>query len=72
LCIAITSDENGIILAYGISEVMKGKEKEALMRNTEQNLFLASKVDGLRYKTDILLDFTEAYKIINMAPPAEV
>jgi hypothetical protein len=51
---------------------MKGKEKEALMRNTEQNLFLASKVDGLRYKTDILLDFTEAYKIINMAPPAEV
>ncbi len=51
---------------------MKGKEKEAIMRNTKQNLFLASKISGLRYKTDIFLDFTEAYKIINMAPPEEV
>jgi hypothetical protein len=72
LCIAISSDKEGVILAYGISEVMKGKEKEAIMRNTKQNLFLASKISGLRYKTDIFLDFTEAYKIINMAPPEEV
>ena len=58
LCIAISSDEEGVLLAYGIGEIMKGKEKEALMRNTQQNLFLASKIDGVRYKTDILLDFT--------------
>lgn len=72
LCIAISSDENGVILAYGIGEIMKGKEKEALMRNTQQNLFLASKIDGVRYKTDIFLDFKEAYKLIGMAPPPEV
>ena len=51
---------------------MKGKEKEALIRNTKQNLYLASKIEGVRYKTDIFLDFTEAYKIIGMAPPPEV
>ncbi len=51
---------------------MKGKEKEALQINTKQNLFLASKIDGLRYKTDIFMDFTEAYKILGMTPPPEV
>jgi len=69
LCIAISTDDEGYIIAYGISEIMKGKEKEALQQNTKQNLFLASKIDGLRYKTDIFMDFTEAYKLIGMAPP---
>jgi len=72
LCIAISTDDEGYIIAYGISEIMKGKEKEALQQNTKQNLFLASKIDGLRYKTDIFMDFTEAYKLIGMAPPPEV
>ena len=51
---------------------MKGKEKEALQNTTQQNLFLASKIDGLRYKTEVLMDFTEAYKILGMAPPPEI
>jgi hypothetical protein len=72
VCIAVSSSEDGDILVYGIGEIMKGKEKEALQNNTKQNLFLASKVDGLRYKTDIYMDFTEGYKILGMAPPPEV
>ena len=72
ICIAVSSDENGDILVYGIGEIMNGKEKEVLQHNTRQNLFLASKIDGLRYKTEILMDFTEAYKILGMVPPPEV
>ena len=72
ICIAVSSDAEGYILVYGIGEIMKGKEKEVLQQNTKQNLFLASKVEGLRYKSDIFMDFTEAYKILGMAPPPEV
>jgi hypothetical protein len=72
LAIFVGSDENGIILAYGVGEIMNGKEKEALQRNTQQNLFLASKVDGIKYKSDVLLDFREAYKILGMTAPEEV
>ena len=72
LAIFTGSDENGTNIAYGVGEIMKGKEKEALQRNTKQNLFLASKVDGLKYKSEILLDFTESYKILGMAAPEKV
>jgi len=72
LAVFVGSDESGTILAYGVGEIMKGMEREALQRNTQQNLFMASKVDGLKYKTEILLDFKEAYKILGMAPPEEV
>ncbi|MFX0011242.1 MAG: hypothetical protein ACFE9R_13075 [Candidatus Hermodarchaeota archaeon] len=72
LAIFVGSDENGTVLAYGIGQIMKGKEKEALQRNTKINLFIASKVEGIRYKSDVLLDFTEAYKIIVMVAPEEV
>ncbi len=44
-------------------------EKEALKRTTKQNLFMASKVDGLKYKAEIFLDFAEAYKILGMTAP---
>lgn len=44
-------------------------EKEALKRTTQQNLFMASKIDGLKYKVEIFLDFTEAYKILGLTPP---
>ena len=50
----------------------KGKEQEALQSTTQADLFMASKLEGLKYKVDILLDFTEAYKILGMAPPEEV
>ena len=72
LAIFVGSDENGTVLAYGIGEIMKGKEKEALQRNTKQNLFLASKVAGLKYKTEVMLDFKEAYKILGISAPEEV
>ncbi len=72
ICIAVSSSEEGYIMVYGIGEIMKGKEKEVLQQNTKQNLFLASKVDGLRYKTDIYMDFNEGYKMLGMAPPPEV
>ena len=69
IAIAIGSDDDGTLLSYGIGEIMKGKEKEALQRSTQQNIFLASKIDGLKYKVEIFLDFTEAYKILGMTAP---
>ncbi|MFX0058629.1 MAG: hypothetical protein ACFE85_09275 [Candidatus Hodarchaeota archaeon] len=72
LAIFVSSEENGNILAYGIGEIMGGKEKEALQRNIKQNLFMASKVDGIKYKSEVLLDFREAYKILGMTAPEEV
>ncbi|MFX0077312.1 MAG: hypothetical protein ACFE96_17865 [Candidatus Hermodarchaeota archaeon] len=72
LAIFVGSVENGDVLAYGIGEIMKGKEKEALQRKTKQNLFMASKVNGLKYKSEILLDLKEAYKILGMTAPEKV
>ena len=72
ICIAVSSDEKGRILVYGVGEIQKGKEQEALATTTKQNLFLASKIDGLQYKSEVLLDFNEAYKILGMSAPEEV
>ena len=72
LCVAIGSDETGRLLAYGIGEIQKGKEQEALMLTSKGNLFMASKIEGLKYKSEILMDFTEAYKILGMSAPEEV
>lgn len=69
IAIAVGSDEDGTVLTYGIGEIMKGMEKEALKRSTQQNLFMASKIHGLKYKIEIFLDFTEAYKILGMTAP---
>lgn len=69
LCILVKSTEDGDIMVIGIGEVGKGKEKEALAHATEQNLFLAKEVDGFKYKIEVVLNFTEAYKIIGMDAP---
>ena len=69
LCIAVTSHEDGNVLVYGVSKVMKGKEKEALEGTTRQNLFMAAGIDGFKYKSEIVLDFTEAYQILDMTAP---
>ena len=69
LCIATMSTEDGNILIVGIGQVGKGKEKEALSEATRQNVFLAKEIKGLKYKVDIVLDFTEAYKVIGMDAP---
>jgi len=69
LFIGVTSDESGNVLVYGVSEIMKGKEKEALQNVTKQNMFMASGIEDFKYKSEIILDFTEAYKILGMAAP---
>ena len=69
LCILVLSTEDGNIMVIGIGQIGKGKEKEALAEATKQNLFLAKEIDGLKYKVDVVLDFSEAYKIIGMVAP---
>ena len=69
LCIAVTSHEDGNVLVYGVSNIMEGKEKEVLQQITQQNLFMADGIDGFKYKSEIVLDFTEAYKILGMTAP---
>ncbi|MFX1502198.1 MAG: hypothetical protein ACFFDH_14635 [Promethearchaeota archaeon] len=69
LGIGVNSDENGMILAISMSEIMKGKEKEALELATKQNLFMAAGIEGFKYKSEIILDFKEAYKILGMSAP---
>ena len=69
ICILATSTDDGNVLVIGIGQVGKGKEKAALAEATRQNLFLAREIDGLKYKVDVVLDFTEAYKIIGMDAP---
>jgi len=69
ICVGATSTEDGMVLAIGIAEIAKGKTKESLEHNTAQNLFMAGKVSGLKYKTDIILDISEAYKLLGMSAP---
>ena len=69
LGIGVTSDENGIILAVSLSVIMKGKEKEALELATKQNLFMAEGNVGFKYKSEIILDYPEAYKILGLTAP---
>jgi hypothetical protein len=69
LIVGVTSTEEGNVLAIGISEVVKGKAKEVLENTTAQNLFMAGKVPGLKYKTEIILNVSEAYKLLGMTAP---
>ena len=72
LSIGVTSNKNGMVLALSLSVIMKGKEKEALQHVTKQNLFMASGIKGFKYKSEIILDFSEAYKILGMTAPPDV
>jgi hypothetical protein len=69
LCIGVASTETGDIMAIGIGQVTKGKENEAMTRTARQNFWLANEVEGLKYKAELIMDYTEAYKIINMTAP---
>jgi hypothetical protein len=69
LCIAVLSTEDGNLMVIGIGEIGKGKEKEALEAQHKASLFLAREVEGYKYKTEVVLSFTEAYKIIGMDAP---
>ena len=67
--IGILSAENGNILAVSMADIVKGKEKEALFNVTKQNVFLATGIEEFKYKSEVILDFQEAYKILNMTAP---
>ncbi len=69
LTIGVSSDENGMVLVIGISEIIKGKEKEALLNATQQNLFMAANIEGFKDKSEIILAFGEAYKVLGMSAP---
>jgi hypothetical protein len=69
ICIATMSTEDGNIMVVGIGQIGKGKEKEALVAASKQCLFLARGVEGFKYKIEVVLSFTEAYKIIGMDAP---
>ena len=69
LAISVTSAETGEILVYGIGQIGKGKEKDALINATKQNLFMAAGIENFRYNTEVTLDFMEAYKILGMTAP---
>ena len=69
LCIGVTNNANGDILVFGIDDVAKGKIKEALLENTEQNLFMAQRIEGFKYNVKPVLSYQEAYKVIGMTAP---
>lgn len=69
LAIAVSSAETGEVLVYGVGQIGKGKEKEALLNTTKQNLFLAAGIENFRYKVEVTLDFSEAYKVLGMTAP---
>ena len=69
LAIAVTTADTGEVMVYGIGQIGKGKEKEALINVTKQNLFMSAGIDNFRYKSEVTLDFTEAYKILGMSAP---
>ncbi len=67
--IGFLTNDDGNVLAVSMADVVKGKEKEALFNATKQNVFLAAGVENLKYKIEIILDFQEGYKILNMTAP---
>lgn len=69
ICIGVKSTEDGNILVLGIGDVVKGKAEEALQETTKQNLFLASRIKDFKYKAEVILNYTEAYKILGMTAP---
>ena len=69
ICIGVRSTEDGNILVIGIGDIAKGKVQEALQDTTKGNLFIAAGVPGLKYKSDVMLNYTEAYKILGMTAP---
>ena len=69
ICIGVSSREDGNILVIGIGDVVKGKAEEALKNTTKQNLILATKIKDLKYKSEVILNYTEAYKILGMTAP---
>lgn len=69
LSIGVGSTEDGDIMVVGISQIMPGKEKDALELAAKQNVFLSTEVEGLKIKSEVIWELAEAYKIIGMTGP---
>ena len=69
ICIAVYNNANGDVMVLGVGDVAKGKVKEDLIQITEQNLFMAQKIPGLKYNIRPVLSYQEAYKVIGMTAP---
>ena len=55
ICIGVRNTEDGNILVIGIGDIVKGKVEEALKNTTEADLFMASGIEGLKYKVDVIV-----------------
>ena len=69
ICIAVYNNANGDVMVLGVGDVAKGKVKEDLIQITEQNLFMAQKIPGLKYNIRPVLSYQEAYRVIGMTAP---
>ncbi|MFX1373298.1 MAG: hypothetical protein ACFFCE_15705 [Promethearchaeota archaeon] len=67
--IGVLSNKDGNVLTISMADIVKGKENEALKRVSKQNIFMAAGIENFKYKAEIILDFSEAYKILNMTAP---
>jgi len=60
----------GVIKAFAISEVMKGKITEALSRTTRLAIFYAEAIgEGFKYSIETVLSAMEAMRVIGMEMP---
>jgi hypothetical protein len=55
----------------GIGKPAKGKLEENIKRTYESDQMFAD-IEGFRYEIKTYLDFTEAYKVLDMKPPEEI
>ena len=70
LLVLVRTTEEGTHV-MGIGKPAKGKLEENIKRNYESNQMFVG-IDGFKFEIKTYLDFTEAYKIINMKPPEEI
>ena len=69
LGIGVLNTEDGNMLSIGMGDIVKGKVEEVLKRTTQQNLFIANKVEGFKFKTKVILNYTEVYEILGITAP---
>jgi hypothetical protein len=70
LLVLVRPSNNGVHV-IGIGKPEKGKLEENILRSTQSGEEMTSIV-GFTYELKVYLDYTEAYKALNMAPPKEI
>lgn len=68
LAIGVTATKDGIKV-IGISDVVKGKYEEALLRIGQSNQEFMADIEGFTYEVETYMDITEAMPIIGMEAP---